>query len=168
MSVVCCRVTSKKVEIASDSITVRGWTQEKGKDKFAKLVEINDIILGSVGSAEEVSLMQLFCATRKPEAASESRILNFLVDFLDWKKKQTDKYELNNAYIIVFAGKAFYLEGFFVKEILTYEAIGAGMDYALSALYLGHDVKKAVETACELSILCEKPVIYFKQEISGR
>ena len=61
-------------------------------------------------------------------------------------------------YIIIYQGRAFYINGFFVDEIRTYQATGAGMDYALSALYLGHGVEKAVETACELSIYCEQPI----------
>ena len=37
-------------------------------------------------------------------------------------------------------------------------AIGAGEDYALASLHLGHTAKEAVETACELSVYCERPV----------
>jgi hypothetical protein len=32
------------------------------------------------------------------------------------------------------------------------------MDCGLAALYLGASVKGAIETACQLSILCERPV----------
>lgn len=159
MSIICCRIDKEEITIASDSITVRDWTQEKGKDKFAKLAEINGMIIGGAGIAEETCLLQIFCQTRKPEAATEQGILIFLSEFAAWKKNKTEKYKIDNSYIILFDGKAFYTCDFFVKEISCYEATGAGMDYALSALYLGHDVVKAVETACELSIYCEKPVI---------
>ena len=50
------------------------------------------------------------------------------------------------------------VEGFYVKEITDYMAIGAGMDFALAALYLGSSVKDAIKTACHLSILCEEPI----------
>lgn len=45
-----------------------------------------------------------------------------------------------------------------VDEILKYHAIGAGMDYALAALYLGATAVQSIETACELSIYCEYPI----------
>lgn len=33
-------------------------------------------------------------------------------------------------------------------------AMGAGRDYALAAMYLGHDARKAVEVACALDVFC--------------
>jgi hypothetical protein len=35
-----------------------------------------------------------------------------------------------------------------------FDAIGAGRDYALAAMYLGHDARKAVEVACALDSSC--------------
>jgi len=158
MSVVCCRIKEDCIEVASDSIIVFGSTQDKGKDKFSKLIEVNNIIIGSVGSAAECSMLQIFANTRKPSSSTEKGILEFMVEFAEWKKGKTDKYEIENNFIIVFEKHVFQINSFFVKEIEKYDAIGAGMDYALAALYLGHDVETAVEVACELSIYCEKPV----------
>ncbi|MDQ6961261.1 MAG: hypothetical protein Q9M28_01840 [Mariprofundaceae bacterium] len=162
MSVVCCKISEKTIEVAADSISIRGYTQSKGKDDYSKLVEINGMIVGCVGRAEESSLLQMFCATRTPESASEGAILTFFTEFMDWKKKRTEKYKTENRFIFVFTGKAFYVEGFFIREIKSYEAIGAGMNFGLSALYLGHSAAKAVETACELSIFCEQPIQILK------
>ena len=50
------------------------------------------------------------------------------------------------------------MEGFFIKEVTDYTAIGAGMDYSLSALYLGNTVKESIKAACHLSIYCEEPI----------
>jgi len=158
MSIVCCRVEDKEISIASDSITVRGWTQEKDRNNHTKLFKVEDIIIGGVGYCEETSLLQIFCRTTRPSEAKESDLLTFLENFSEWKNKRTKKYDIQNSYIMAVKGHAFYIQSFFIKEILTYDAIGAGADYALSALYLGSDVEKAVETACELSVLCEKPI----------
>ena len=158
MSIVCCKVGDEKIKIASDSITVRGYTQEKGKDNYSKLCETNGMIIGSCGLCSENGMLQIFASTRKPSAPSEDALLNFFTEFAEWKKRKTDKYVLENQYIIAFEGKAFMVSHFWVKEITSYEAIGAGEDYALAALYLNHDVDKAVEVACELSIYCEKPI----------
>lgn len=35
-----------------------------------------------------------------------------------------------------------------------FDAMGAGRDYALAAMYLGHDARKAVEVACALDVTC--------------
>ena len=160
MSVVACKVTEHNIEIAADSITVRGYTQSRGQNtNHCKLFEINDMVIGSVGTAEETSLFRLFAATRRPAGASEYAILEFLSEFSEWKEKKINQAEITNGYIVIFEGKAFALDQWLVEEILTYEAIGAGMDFALTALYLGHSAFKAVETAIELSIFCEAPVI---------
>ena len=100
----------------------------------------------------------MFCQTTQPASSRESDLLVFLNSFSDWKKKKTDKHGIENNYILIFNKKAFFIHSYFINEILTYEAIGAGQEFALAALYLGHNVEKAVETACELSVYCEKPI----------
>jgi len=164
MSIVCCRVTEDKIEMASDSILVRGWTQNKSNDKFAKMSEVNGMIIGGVGFAEETSLFQIFCETRKPGAATESSLVNFISEFADWKNSKMERYKIENEYIIVVENKAFYIQSFFVKEIMAYEAIGAGMDFALAALYFGKSVPEAVSAACELSVYCEKPINFIERK----
>ena len=165
MSIVCCTVKDK-IRIASDSIMVRGYTQDKSKDKYAKLCQVNGMIVGSVGLCEESSMLQIYASTCKPSSPTELGILNFMVDFAEWKKKKTDKYIIDNDNIIAFGGKAFELNGLFVKEITTYSAIGAGMDYALATLYLGNNVETAVKVACELSVYCELPIKIFETDVT--
>lgn len=162
MSVVAVAVKEGTIEIASDSISVRGLTQTKANNKFSKLVYINDMYIGFVGEAEEGSLFTLFANTRKPEQTTEAGIVAYLSEFADWKNNKIGKASIENDYIIIIAGKVFQVEGFFVQEIVSYSAIGAGSDYALAALYLGETPVVAVETACELSVFCEKPIKHFK------
>lgn len=162
MSVVACRVYDNRIEIASDSITVRGWSQTKGENKHGKLFQSNGMTIGGVGLAKDTSLLRLFCSTRKPESNKESDIITFFNEFATWKKKQTDSFDIsNNVYIFIYQGKAYQFQDFFVNEIYKYMAIGAGFDFANAAMYLGHGVEKAVEVACELSIYCEKPINKF-------
>lgn len=160
MSVVCVKVSKKVIEMASDSIIVTGWTQNKSNNSYAKLASIDSMIVGSAGSLEESSLFQVFCMTNKPEASTESAILVFISLFSEWKSKKINKAGIENSYLIVFEGRAFEIEGFFVQEVTCFAAIGAGSDFALTALHLGHDVKKAVAIACDLSVYCEPPIRY--------
>jgi ATP-dependent protease HslVU (ClpYQ) peptidase subunit len=156
MSVVAVKVTNKKITIGADSIIAFGWTQEK--DKLAKLEEVNGMIIGSVGVAQEGALFRVFCRTRKPRAADVESIVDFMSDFQDWLKNKIDDSTIENGYILVFDKKVFNIEGFYVKEVTDYTAIGAGADFSLTCLALGHDVEKAIEIACHFSIYCEKPV----------
>ena len=158
MSVVVVKVQLDKIDIAADSITVRGWTQSKDSNKFSKLAKINGLFLGSVGLAEESSLLQVFCATRRPEGPTEAAIVDFFSEFAEWKNKKIGKYTIENDYLLVVDHRVFQIERFFVHEITDFMAIGAGRDFALAALHLGHDVRRAVEVACELSVFCEMPV----------
>lgn len=164
MSVVACKVTENGYEIAADSITVRYTTQTRGQTKHAKLFEINGMVVGGVGSAQETALLRIFAKTRQPADANEAAIVEFVSEFAEWKNKRMKDSDINNRYILGFDGKAFLVEGWFIDEILTYAAIGAGMDFALAALYLGNSAEKAVETAIELSIYCEPPIQVIKRE----
>ena len=164
MSVVACRVDQNGFEIASDSITVRGYTQTKGQTStFSKLYEANDLVVGSVGYAEENSLFRLFVETHHPTQASENALLEFMAEFSDWKKKRTDRGNIDNSYMIGFSGSIYTVEAWHVERIKSYMAIGAGMNFALAALHLGNTARKAVETAIELSIFCEAPVVVIKK-----
>ena len=156
MSVVAVKVSKNKITIGADSILVSGWTQEK--DKLAKLNKANGMIIGDVGDAQEGSLFLLFCKTRKPREASVDAIVEFMSEFQDWLNNKTGESKLSNQYILIIEKKAFMIEGFFIKEVTDYTAIGAGMDFALSALYLGKSVKDSIKAACHLSVYCEEPI----------
>lgn len=156
MSVVAVKVTKNKITIGADSILVSGWTQEK--DKLAKLNKVNGMVIGDVGDAQEGALFLLFCKTRKPSEASVGGLVEFMSEFQDWLDKKTGEAKLSNEYILIIEKKVFMMEGFFIKEVTDYTSIGAGMDFALSALYLGNSVKDSIKAACHLSVYCEEPI----------
>jgi ATP-dependent protease HslVU (ClpYQ) peptidase subunit len=168
MSVVACKINENGYEIAADSITVRGITQTKSQTDHVKLYEANEMVIGGVGSAEENSLMRLFAETHRPSSSEEYALLEFISEFVEWKKRKTDdKTSLRNAFIIGYQGNVFVVEQWHVHKVNSYMAIGAGMSYALAALYLGHSAEKAVETAIELSTMCEEPILVIKKS-SGK
>jgi ATP-dependent protease HslVU (ClpYQ) peptidase subunit len=160
MSVVAVKVTEDKITIGADSIIAFGWTQEK--DKLAKLEEVNGMVIGSVGMAQEGALFRVFCRTRKPREASDEAIVDFMSEFQDWLNNKIGETKIENGYILVVDGKAFNIEGFYVKEVVDYAAIGAGMDFALASLYLGKSVKDSIKAACHLSVYCEEPINIIK------
>lgn len=158
MSVVAVKVNPTTIEIASDSILAYGWTQDKGSNTFSKLFQVNGLTIGTVGHASEITLMKIFCQTRKPKAANEDAILQFLAEFAEWQQDKTSDYGIKNAYIIVFKNKVFAADGFFVEEIITCEAIGAGGDFAKASLYLGKSATRSCYVASQLSVMCEPPI----------
>ena len=111
-----------------------------------------------LSSPEEGALFLLFCKTRKPREASVDALVEFMSEFQDWMNNKTCESKLSNQYILIIEKKAFMIEGFFIKEVTDYTAIGAGMDFALSALYLGNSVKESIKAACHLSVYCEEPI----------
>lgn len=164
MSVVAVKKTDKKIKIAADSISVCGWTRMEKTIKKAKLFKVNGIIAGGVGLASENLLLENFCLTHQPHEATEREVLNFFIEFNNYLKDLgLSKY--TNAFILCFKGKAFLIyEDMYVNEINEYAAIGAGEDFALAALYLGHSAKEAVKAACELSAFVAEPIIEFEME----
>jgi hypothetical protein len=156
MSVVAVKVYKDKIVIGADSVLINDTVQEK--DRKAKLFQNDFMCVGDVGEAQEGALFRIYTKTRKPRESSVDAITEFLFEFYQWKKEKTESTELVNYYIIVFENKAFLVEGFYVKEIVDYMAIGAGNSFALAALYLNHDVYDAISVACELSTLCEPPI----------
>jgi len=164
MSVVACRILQDGFEMSADSIVAWGNTQWKGStQKWSKLVETNGIVVGGVGTAEDNALMQLFIETHGISTPDERGLLEFLGEFSDWKKEKTDNGIINNDYLIGYKKKVFMIVGWLISEVTKYAAIGAGMDFALAALYFGAPTAKAVEVATELSVYCEKPIVTIRQ-----
>ena len=157
MSVIACKVSDDLITVASDSIIVSGNT--KYTTNMQKLIEIDNMVVGGIGTCEESFLFFEFLKINKPEKNTKLEMLELMASFASWKKKITEKFEPENAYILVFDEKVYALERFFVKEIKDFWAIGAGQDYALTALALGHSAIEAVEIACRFSCYCEGPVI---------
>mgnify|MGYP003304388099 CR=1 FL=1 len=57
MSVVVAKVYTDRIEMASDSIAVRGWSKvNNAANKIIKMMKYNDMIIGGCGTAEETSL----------------------------------------------------------------------------------------------------------------
>ncbi len=159
MSVVAVRKEKSKITIGADSIRISGWgTQEK--DKSAKLFAVSkEMTLGAVGSCSTTSLFRDFIENHLPKTNEEYGWTMLMREFASHlgEMKSSPKFEDSN-FIVVYKSKVFFLGGYFVREVKDYYAIGAGMDYALAALYLGASVEKAIKTACHLSIFCEEPV----------
>lgn len=160
MSVVATRVYEDRIVIAADSILCGNWSKSSTND-FSKLHQDNGMIIGSVGYAQEGSLMWHYMSTHKPASATEKSVLEFIIEFARWKKELGDTSSINNSYILAFGGKVFAINDMFVTEISEYHAIGAGRDYANAALYLGHTPQEAVKVACALCCFVAEPIIEY-------
>lgn len=160
MSVVVCKVSKDKIEIASDSIVVCGWTKlNNPQNKVVKMMKYNDMIIGGCGTAEEESLLFHYMKTHTIEDMDEKSVLDFIIEFRRWKNDLTGDNSLVNPYVIAYKGKAFAMEGMLVFPIDDYYAIGAGQDYALGALYMGASAAEAVKAACELCAMVCEPIV---------
>lgn len=167
MSVVAVRIYDDKIEMSADSIIVCGSRQELFYSHHTKLNQINDMIIGTSGSCEEGGLMWMYAKNHRPLSATERDVLEFFVEFVNWKKDKSSSSVLNNSYLIAIEGKVFHIQNYMVLEVDKYSAIGAGADYALAALYLGSSAEKAVKVACDLSCYVAEPVITYAMDIEN-
>jgi len=166
MSVVACRILKDGFEMSADSQVTWGETQHGNEtNKWAKMFEVKDIVVGGVGIAQDNALMQLFLETHGIATADERGILELLGEFVDWKKEKTDDPKINNTYLIGYKGKVFLIHQWLISEVKKYAAIGSGADYALAVLYYGAPTEKAVEAAIELNIYCEKPIVTIRKNL---
>ena len=161
MSVVACKKYDGRVEIAADSAIIFGDMKVVEHSAFVKLAKIGDIILGAVGKCEEAAMFYAFLKTNIPKNGEADDIAELLVAFAAWKKKRQGEYGIDNSYLFVVGGKAFYASGFFVDEITSHMAIGSGREYAFAAMDLGASPSEAIKTACKYNVYCSEPVLGF-------
>lgn len=160
MSVIATRVYGDRIEIASDSQITFGFTMQT--DETVKLFTTDSgIIVGGVGTMQELALLKIFMKTHKPAMPSEDALTDFIHEFRQWLIESAEIIpEMDdNEYHMIFDGKAFAIHRYNIREIIQFDSIGAGADYALAALYLGKSPAEAVNVACELNIFCSLPVV---------
>ena len=152
MSVVAVRKYPDRLDFAADSIRTVGYRQESQRvTELTKLVEVNDMTIGGVGYSVELSFLFLFAKTHKPKAATTDAVLDFLVEFYDWARAKNESFGRQNHYLLGFQGEAFRIcDGYLVDRINEFGAIGAGEDFALTAMHLGKTETEAIEVASEL------------------
>ena len=160
MSVVAARVYKDKIVMAADSIVVRGWSKRTDHD-IVKINEINGMIVGGTGYAQELSLMWQYMATHKPASATEKDILTFVVEFSKWKRDLIGSGSVDNTYLMAYDGHLFQIEEMLVYEVSEYSAVGAGEDFSNAVLYLGNSPRDAVKVACELSCFVAEHIIEY-------
>ena len=162
MSVIAVKVEADKITIAADSIIIK---DDLKRTNFQKLRNLGQIIVGGCGSAEELSLFFEFTKRSKDKLTSVYAVQEFMNKFATCKRAYTDDNKINNAYIIIYDKHVYEVDGMFVQEVKDYTAIGEGEPYALTALYLGHDVVEAVQAACKFSCFVSEPIVSFEVDI---
>lgn len=162
MSVVAVKVYKNRIVIGADSFISFGYYTQR-KDEGAKIFKQNNMVVGCVGYAKDMTLFKLYCRDRKPARNDEEAIIDFMAEFIKWAKAIDKDYKCRSSFMIVYQKKAWLVDdSFYLNEITTFQAMGAGQDMAQTAMHLGRSVKEAIAVACEISIYCEKPVVTFE------
>lgn len=157
MSVIAAKVYKNRIEMAADSIVIHGSLK---RTNYNKLFEINGMIIGTCGYAEEGAFMRYYAETHKPASSNEKDILRFFVEFQAWKTDAGCTIpDCGNYYLFYFDGHLFCVTDMHVEEIDDFAAIGAGRDFSYAALYLGATPEEAVKVACELSCKVSEPIV---------
>lgn len=163
MGVVAAKVYKDKIVMAADSIVVRGRSK-RIDNGIVKINKINDMIVGSTGYAQELSLMWQYMTTHKPATATEKDVLDFVIEFSRWKRELIGSYSVDNTYLMAYDGHLFQIENMLVCEVSEWIAIGTGEEFANAALYLGNNPRDAVKVACELSCFVAEPIIEYTMQ----
>lgn len=158
MSVVAVKVNKDTIEVAADSIIQK---DDLKRTNFKKLQKFRKLVVGGCGGAEELSLFFEYAKSNVPSEPSILAIQHYMRRFAEYKSMFVGNKQINNEYIIIFKNHVFEVDGMFVQDVKTYTAIGQGEAYALSALYLGHDVVESVDVACALCNCVSKPIVKF-------
>ena len=161
MTVVAVKKYNDRIEISADQQTTVSSsykmtvTKEKIIENSGKIFRSGDITVASAGFVREVCMMQIYLKDHTIVHPSHETILNFMVEFCDWCKKNESKFELSNDYILVTKGEVFRIrQGYQIEEVKEYTAIGSGMFLALGALYFNKTPEQAVEVAKEFDLFC--------------
>jgi len=94
VSIVAVKINPDTIDLCSDSFI--GDRSQQAKLRFAKSFQVNGITIGGAGSAEETSLLKIFCQNHSPATMDEDGVLDFFVEFIEWIKKKIPSHLVRN------------------------------------------------------------------------
>ena len=165
MTTIAARIKDNKIELAADSIIVRGTLRVQEGLGNSKIFDGLDCVVASTGLLSESSLFELFCRDHSIGKGNHLRVLEFLSEFSRWKENNGSDNIVDNNYIIGHKSGLYRTHGLSVLKVDKYCADGHGMDYAEAGLHLGKSAKDAVQLACELDVYTNGPVITKKNKL---
>lgn len=170
MSCAAVKVYTRRIEIACDSCITQGDTIVSSSFKKMTRATLygHDVILAGTGSIEVIDAFRHFLISFEYEEGNKmfSSIIEFkkkLKEFVDTLDDPSREYgKNNNEYLMVIDGKAYYIHATLIEEVENFRAIGSGMPYALTAMYLEYSPEVAVAIASELDPWVSKPInVYY-------
>lgn len=170
MSVVAARKYDNRISFAADSISVAGSTRiTQRTENSAKLFQTNGLTIGGSGSARELSVISLYVRNHRPADASLDAMIEFIWRFEKWVQERDDAFKAENHYLIAFQDGLFRTYGGLeIFQVNEFDAVGAGEDFAITALHLERPPAEAVDIACQLSVWCHPPVIELHHVSEGQ
>ena len=165
MSVVAARIYSNRIVMAADSIVVKYGEYKDTTQDFIKMHKANGVLVGVSGKVSEASLLFHYLETHKPATGTEKAILEYLIEFVRWKKELTGDATVSNQCLLAFEGKLFQVYGITVLPVRDFASVGHGLFYANAAMHLGHTPREAVKVACDLDCFVSEPILEEIMEI---
>ena len=166
MSVVATVITENAIYLGADSAVTYGEHTQISHPSSKVFVE-GDIIVGGVGDPDHVTLFRTFLQENPPQEPTLIELVEMFQDFRQYVsdhgtsiQDQVGNYK--SQFHLIMNGTAWVIDGYFIRQIESYEAVGEGEDYARSALYLGHDIVDALDVACKFNIFCEYPLWIYR------
>lgn len=157
MTVIAARKDGKKIQIAWDSFIGDFYSVETSV-KVSKKIEGNNFTALFTGDAADGALFAIYAKSHAISQVDELGISSYLLDFKNWKNKNTGNGDASISLIVVLGGRIFALRGLSCVEHDRYVALGAGGEIAHTAMFLGQTAESACATACAISNHCATPV----------
>ena len=172
MTVIVCKKEQNELTFAADSsITYGGRIQIIDRDcKIA--TPMDDITILGTGNPEDFALFRLFVVEHFEFHAIEQTIgaLTYMMTkFKEWASERGKELICDGSfytdYIMRLQDKAYAVEGYHIREITQFCALGDGMDTALGAFEMGASAEEAVRVACKYNIYCAEPIVVVRHAL---
>jgi ATP-dependent protease HslVU (ClpYQ) peptidase subunit len=159
MTVIAARKYHDKIVMAADSFIGNDEVNYNHQCSTPKMFDTGECVIGLTGSADDASLLRIFSKTHKlGDRVDQSRVMDWLMEYAEWKKSKVGEWGFKSWILLAHKSGLYVCYGISCHEVDEFASIGAGQDFANTALYLGKSPSEAAKIACRISNKCAEPV----------
>jgi len=159
VTVIAARVNGQCIEMSADSQFTRCGGHKNNTGLTEKIIRGSDFVIGVSGEALLLTLVSMYAKNHPVGDGGVDRVTEWGLEFLEYCRKKTDSWDQHGSLLLAHKSGLYAVYDWIPLVVTDFWAIGSGLQYAETAMYLGHSTEEAVLVAIQMAYGCGGNVV---------